>query len=77
MMHVMAPDERRRRLALGTDLHASERYDGVMGVQRSKVKIRQTRQIWRPDVGIIQPFYFCLCTKSKVDKLVSKYESKG
>ena len=29
MTHVMAPDERRRRLASGADLHASERYDGV------------------------------------------------
>ena len=29
MMHVMAPDERRRRLASGADLHASERYDGA------------------------------------------------
>jgi len=29
MMHVMAPDERRRRLASGDDLHASERYDGA------------------------------------------------
>ena len=29
MRHVMAPDERRRRLALGADLHTSERYDSV------------------------------------------------
>jgi len=29
MTHVMAPDERRRRLASGADLHASERYDGA------------------------------------------------
>ena len=29
MTHVMAPDERRRRLASDADLHASERYDGV------------------------------------------------
>ena len=29
MTHVMAPDERRRRLASGSDLHASERYDGA------------------------------------------------
>ena len=29
MTHVMAPDERRWRLALGADLHASERYDGA------------------------------------------------
>jgi len=27
--HVMAPDERRRRLASGADLHASERYNGA------------------------------------------------
>ena len=29
MTHVMAPDERRRRLASGPDLHVSERYDGA------------------------------------------------
>ena len=29
MSHVMAPDERRRRLAAGADLHASERYGGA------------------------------------------------
>ena len=29
MTHVMASDERRRRLASGADLHASERYDGA------------------------------------------------
>jgi len=29
MMHVIAPDEWRRRLASGADFHASERYDGV------------------------------------------------
>ena len=29
MTHLMAPDERRRRLASGADLHASERYDGA------------------------------------------------
>jgi len=29
MTHVIAPDERRRRLASGADLHASERYDGA------------------------------------------------
>ena len=29
MTHVMAPDERRRRLASGADLHASKRYDGA------------------------------------------------
>ena len=28
-MHVMAPDEWRRRLGSGADFHASERYDGV------------------------------------------------
>jgi len=27
MTHVMAPDERRRRLTSGADLHASERYE--------------------------------------------------
>ena len=27
MTHVMVPDERRRRLASGADLHASEEYD--------------------------------------------------
>jgi len=27
MTHVMGPDERRRRLASGADLHASERYE--------------------------------------------------
>ena len=29
MTHVTAPDERRRRLASGADLHTSERYDGA------------------------------------------------
>jgi len=37
MTHVMAPDERRRRLASGADLHASiKRYDGAQPCSDSK-----------------------------------------
>jgi len=36
MMHVMAPDEQRRRLASDTDLHTSERYDGASELKSAK-----------------------------------------
>jgi len=36
MTHVMAPDERRRRLDSGADLHVSERYDGAQRMNRHR-----------------------------------------
>jgi len=48
MTHVMASDERRRRLASGADLHASERYDGAQfeihaASNRQPVQLLQNR----------------------------------
>ena len=39
MTHVMAPDEQRRRLASGADLHASERYDGAQPCSDLNIRV--------------------------------------
>jgi len=49
MTHVMAPDERRRRLASGADLHGSdsERYDGAQpcgDLNTSVASLKSTRR---------------------------------
>ena len=46
MTQVMAPDERRRRLTSGADLHASERYDGAQpcsDLNNSVASLKSTR----------------------------------
>jgi len=47
MTHVMAPDERRRRLASGTDLHASERYDGVQPCSDLNISVASLKSTQR------------------------------
>ena len=42
MTHVKAPDERRRRLASGADLHASERYDGAQPCSDLNIMLAMT-----------------------------------
>jgi len=60
MTHVMAPDERRRRLASGADLHASERYDGVQPCsdqcRQFEVHTASDRQ---PLIYLLQNAYLC------------------
>jgi len=59
MTHVMAPDERRRRLASGADLHASERYDGAQPCSDLNIKIKSIVicswqimvMVWSVDTG--------------------------
>jgi len=46
MTHVMAwaPDERRRRLASGADLHASERYEDAQPCSDLNISVRAVEQ---------------------------------
>jgi len=45
MTHVMTPDERRRRLALGADLHASERYDGAQPCSDLNISVASLKSL--------------------------------
>ena len=60
MTHVMAPDERRRRLASGADLHASKRYDGAQPCY-GKISVYPS----------VHPSVTVHCVGYKVDKVQS------
>ena len=47
MTHVTASDERRRRLASGADLHASERYDGAQPCSDLNISVASLKYTWR------------------------------
>jgi len=59
MTHVMAPDERRRRLASGADLHASGRYDGAQPCSRSRLD-SYPRTLSNAAAGILTVFFEAL-----------------
>jgi len=49
----MAPDERRRRLASGADLHASERYDGAQPCSDLNISVASLKSTRRRTASAI------------------------